>query len=141
MAEIPVIFPCSYLQDALFDLPAVLDHATRALEDVDYDTLVGTGFSGGIVIPALALVLEKRYVLVRKDTDDSHHGKGRLIGSLGRRWVFVDDFVSTGATRTRVVDKIEQAAAIEGHSTEMVGEFMYASDWQRASGFYPTQKD
>lgn len=93
-------------------LAAVIDRAKKALADVDFDTMVGTGFSGGVVIPALAMAMGKSFVLVRKEEDTSHHGPGRLLGHLGRRWIFVDDFISTGKTRQRVLDKVAEAAHI-----------------------------
>lgn len=119
-------FRTGYFDTALDDLGSVIERAKEELEGMDFDTLVGTGFSGGVVIPALALALGKKYVLIRKEGDDSHHGGGRLIGTLGERWIFVDDFVSSGATRTRVMNKIHEAAYYEGLKTENVGAYLYA---------------
>ncbi len=86
------------------------------------------------MIPTLALRLKKKFVLIRKEDDDSHHGGGRLLGELGERWIFVDDFISTGKTRDRVVQKISEATTwatapirevpIE---TTFVGQYMYCS--------------
>lgn len=120
-------FRTYYMDSALFDLPEVIETAKDRLKDVDFDTLVGTGFSGGIVIPTLALQMDKKFVLIRKETDDSHHGKGKILGDLGDKWVFVDDFVSSGKTRRRVINKIEEAWDYEGvgNRPEMVGEYMY----------------
>lgn len=118
-------FRTYYMDNALFDLPGVIEKAKRDLADVNFDTLVGAGFSGSIVIPSLALALGKKFVLIRKDTDDSHHGQGRLVGDLGERWVFVDDFVSSGATRRRVIEKTESNARMNGVETEMIGQYMY----------------
>ena len=118
-------FRTYYMDDAVFNLEEVIETAKKRLANVDFDTLVGTGFSGGIVIPTLALQMGKKFVLIRKETDDSHHGKGRLLGELGQKWVLVDDFVSSGKTRRRVISKIEEALANYGTSSEMVGEYMY----------------
>lgn len=117
-------FNTYYMDNALFNLAEVIETAKERLADVEFDTLVGTGFSGGIVIPSLALALGKQFVLIRKETDDSHHGRGRLLGQLGSRWIFVDDFVSSGSTRKRVIEKIDKAAF---GSTELVGQYMYVS--------------
>ena len=114
-----------YMDEAVFQLPEVLEKAQKELADVDFDTLVGTGFSGGIIIPALALAMGKKFVLIRKETDDSHHGKGELLGDLGRRWIFVDDFIGSGRTRDRVISKIQEAAEKRNMLTEMVGQYMY----------------
>lgn len=122
-------FRTYYMDTALFNLAEVIDTAKERLADVEFDTLVGTGFSGGVVIPALALAMSKKFVLIRKDTDDSHHGQGKLLGSIGARWVFVDDFVSSGSTRKRVIEKINEATQASPYrpaiETEMVGQYMY----------------
>jgi orotate phosphoribosyltransferase len=119
------------MDDALFSLPEVVEEAAEVLKRVDFDTLVGTGFSGGIVVPTLALAMGKKFVLVRKDTDDSHHGRGQLLGELGERWVFVDDFVSSGRTRTRVMEKIKETAQNWEIDTTMVGQYMYVQNMFR----------
>lgn len=124
-------FNTFYMDEAVFDLPKVIETATKALADVEFDTLVGTGFSGGIVIPSLALALGKQFVLIRKETDDSHHGRGRLLGQLGARWIFVDDFVASGETRRRVIRKVREAAVERDAVTQLVGQYMYVNHSQR----------
>lgn len=126
-----------YMDDALFDLSKVIETAKERLADVDFDTLVGTGFSGGIVIPALALAMGKKFVLIRKEMDDSHHGKGRLLGELGQKWIFVDDFVSSGHTRQRVIDKVKEVDS----DTEYVGQYMYVSYSDQGPQFEPAGYD
>lgn len=120
-------FRTYYMDDALFNLADVIDTAKERLANVEFDTLVGTGFSGGVVIPALALAMGKKFVLIRKETDDSHHGKGKLLGSIGDRWIFVDDFVSSGTTRRRVIEKINESVAELGYGTTMAGQYMYVN--------------
>lgn len=130
-------FKTHYFDDALFDLSSVIKTASEDLLGVDFDTIVGTGFSGGIVIPALALSMGKNFVLIRKEGDDSHHGGGRLLGTLGSRWIFVDDFISTGRTRRRVIEKIGDAV-VEGMApTRMVGQYLYSNRRVTGRGFEP----
>lgn len=119
-------FRTHYFDEAVLDLAGVIENAKKQLAGVDFDTIVGTGFSGGIVIPTLALAMGKKFVLIRKEGDDSHHGGGKLVGQLGERWIFVDDFVSSGKTCDRVISKIGEAALATGHRSTMVGQYMYA---------------
>lgn len=127
------IFETFYMDDAVFNLADVIEDAEEDLADVDFDTLVGTGFSGSIVIPSLALAMGKKFVLIRKENDGSHHGGGRPVGSLGKRWIFVDDFIYSGATMARVIDKVDQAARQRGVETEMIGSYLYCGQlWKPA---------
>jgi orotate phosphoribosyltransferase len=126
-----------YMDTALFNLQEVIETAKERLADVDFDTLVGTGFSGGIVIPALALAMGKKFVLIRKETDDSHHGRGRLLGEIGEKWIFVDDFISSGKTRQRVIDKVEEVDS----DTEYVGQYMYVNYSDEGPQFEPAGYD
>lgn len=131
-------FRTGYFDGALTGgLGDIIKQAKRRLADVDFDTIVGTGFSGGVVIPSLALAMGKKFVLIRKETDDSHHGQGRLLGELGDRWLFVDDFVSSGATRRRVVEKIAAACVVEDASTTFVGQYMYVNYSDEGPTFEP----
>ncbi len=138
-------FRTYYMDTALFDLGRVIETAKERLADVEFDTLVGTGFSGGIVIPSLALALGKKFVLIRKETDDSHHGKGQLLGELGERWIFVDDFVSSGTTRKRVIDKVAAARSSAGCgdliASTMVGQYMYVNPSDEGPHFEEFQSD
>ncbi len=128
-------FKTWYMDDAVFNLSEVIGTAKDRLEGVDFDTMVGTGFSGGVVIPALALAMGKNFVLVRKENDDSHHGGGRLLGELGRSWIFVDDLVSSGRTRERVIEKVELAAREASQPTTMLGQYMYVNYGHRGPHF------
>lgn len=139
-------FKTWYMDKAVFGLAEVIETAKDRLKDVEFDTMVGTGFSGGIVIPSLALALGKTFVLIRKETDDSHHGKGRLVGELGEKWIFVDDFISSGRTRDRVISKISEAEDDWGHKVRkstLVGQYMYngwnheEDDYGRYDSFTP----
>lgn len=131
-------FRTYYFDKATQDLSDVVVRAHGELAHIDFDTIVGTGFSGGIVIPALALSMDKKFVLIRKEGDDSHHGGGRLVGQLGRRWIFVDDFVSSGRTRSRVMGKISDALADRGENATFVGQYLYQPQiWTTYAGEWP----
>lgn len=137
-----VDFHIRYMGAATYDLPRVLDLAERHLAEVDFDTIVGTGFSGSIVIPALALKMQKKFLLVRKEEAKTHH-RGKVAGELGERWIFVDDFICSGQTRTRVMRVVREAVRewnswrveAERQSTEMVGQYLYVDAEKIDRGF------
>lgn len=122
-----VTFRTGYMDKALTDLEGIIEDAKADLADVEFDTLVGTGFSGGVVIPAMALAMGKNFLLIRKENDDSHHGPGLSIGNLGERWIFVDDFVSLGRTKERVFRKVVEQAYHRDWNTAYVGDYLYAN--------------
>ncbi len=128
-------FSTHYMDDAVFNLSAVIETAREQLAGVDFDTIVGTGFSGGVVIPALALAMDKKFVLIRKDGDDSHHGPGRLLGALGSRWIFVDDLVSSGRTQRRVMERIAE------YPTELAGRYLYMHTWDYGKPVFEAYRD
>jgi adenine/guanine phosphoribosyltransferase-like PRPP-binding protein len=84
----------------------------------------------------LARELEKNFVLIRKPRDNSHHS-GQMVGLLGERWIFVDDFVSSGATRTRVQRIVRRQAAEREHETTYMGTYCYGPSWGNPPGFTP----
>jgi hypothetical protein len=53
------------------------------------------------VLPTLAHGLDVYWAVVRKPSE-SHHAERVLEGKLGHRWLFVDDFIASGATLARV---------------------------------------
>lgn len=113
----------SYLHEAIFRPEVIEQRARELLAGIEYDTLVGTGLSGALVLPALARALGKTFAVVRKP--DNSHSRERVEGSLGRRWVFVDDLIFSGDTLTRVRTEIAAISQSYGHATEYVGAFLY----------------
>lgn len=129
------IFTTGYMDRAWRDPAIIIDEARYALRGIKYDTLVGTGMSGAIVVPILARALRKKLLIVRKPEDHaSSHASQPWLGQLGQRWVFVDDFISSGATYGRTRDAVD--AALESanlwrwakqprYTTTLVGVFEY----------------
>lgn len=105
---------------------------TRRLRDIDFDAIAFSGMSGALVAPAIAMALRAPLLLVRKDTDDSHAGKGRVEGALdAETYVIVDDFISSGATLKRMHAMINSALSVHrraypGNKPAIcVGVFLY----------------
>jgi adenine/guanine phosphoribosyltransferase-like PRPP-binding protein len=68
--------------------------------------LVGRGLSGTIVVPSVALKLGWPFIIVRKDHS---HSCMEAEGEVDfRRYIFVDDFISSGCTFCTVNDEMDQ---------------------------------
>jgi adenine/guanine phosphoribosyltransferase-like PRPP-binding protein len=126
-----------YFSDAFGEWHILLDNALKHLVDLNFDTIIGTGMSGTLVVPRLAADLDVYWAVIRKPNVDSHSSK-RVEGRVGKRWVFVDDFVSSGATYQRVRNAVQDHKYIPpmdqpwdgtmltlGDHTELVGVYEY----------------
>lgn len=131
-----------YFDVAVDEPGTVIERARIDLANVDFDTFVATGLSGASVATLLAHALGKNYLLIRKPDDMSTHDSNRAVGILGKRWLFLDDFVSSGRTRRRVHEQLRDMlqdrplcdydattrtwAYHEPFATEYVGDYHYA---------------
>lgn len=123
---------------AAFDLTPILTTAHRQLrrDTVGFDALVGTGLSGALVLPALAREFDVGFVLVR--TPGHHrHTSCSTEGFFGSRWLFVDDFIDTGATFRRVHQHINALARRLRRPTTFVGSFLYHGQQSRGPHYLP----
>lgn len=130
-----------YMSDVLGDLDKLLDEAADHLRDVDFDTVVGIGLSGALFIPELARRLGKRFMILRKPGEKSH-SYSEAEGTLGRRWVFVDDLVDSGSTWKTVQQRVAAIAdAHDDFETEWVGDYLYLYGGQfnepRSAWYHP----
>lgn len=125
-----------YFSRAWGNLDTIAAEMAEALASVEYDTMIGTGLSGTLVVPSLARALDKHWAIVRKEP--SPHTSLLVEGDIGERWVFVDDFVSSGATRRRVQEAVAdlctwQAGERVPVATVYVGTYQYEADrWPAA---------
>jgi hypothetical protein len=114
----------SYLSD-LFECADVCVQKFRiAMRAVDFDTLVGTGLSGTLAAQLFARAIGVNFAIVRK-AGDGTHSMNRIEGTIGKRWVFVDDLVSSGDTRRRVREAMDEFCRLEKFESEYVGQYLY----------------
>jgi len=99
-------------------------HRVKEAPDWTFDTMIGTGLSGAMVIPSIARILNVRWALVRKPSE-STHSPLPIEGEIGARWLFVDDFTITRATQRHVIGTVVQVCA----STRFIGTYMYQRDY------------
>lgn len=112
--------------------------AAKKLNRVDYDTMIGTGLSGSLVVPVLAKFLSKQWAIIRKDGEGQHMPEA-FVGDIGERWLFVDDFVSTGATLRRVHRTVGKICQQKHHTTTFVGRYDYDTTSYNRQRFYPAE--
>lgn len=99
------------------DLALCVNDAVRTLKKsgVEFDAIVVTGVSGLVVGAPLALQLQRHLVVLRKANESCHDDRAMLIGAgllnEASRVIFVDDFISSGATRRRCEESIKAHGA------------------------------
>ena len=75
---------------------------------IDFDSIAIRGNSGAIMGGALSLITNKPLILVRKK-DDDNHSVYNVEGYTGvRRYIIVDDLISTGDTIGHIIADIRE---------------------------------
>ena len=72
-----------------------------------YDTIAFRGMSGALFAPELSRKLNKHLILVRKSCKNNHAGQLVEGHQSCKRYIIVDDFIHTGATRDAIIDGIK----------------------------------
>ena len=99
----------SYMDPAFGDLNDIAHNMLKAFDTYPadiygpmpyFDTIVGTGLSGSLVVPHLGRAFGLHWAIVRKN--DGSHSSSQIEGNIGQRWIFVDDFIYSGKTLNRV---------------------------------------
>ncbi len=86
-----------------------------------FDSIVVTGMSGVVVGIPVGLRLKKPVVIVRKPSEYCHAARGSIINrhALGKRVLFLGDFVSGGETRSYVESMVRSLGA------KVIAEYLY----------------
>lgn len=114
----------SYSREAYGNPADLIDSAKAQLSGIKYDTMIGTGLSGSLVIPTLANALGVNWAIIRKDSESSHAGDV-FEGTIGDNWIFVDDFMSTGTTFLTVARKVQDISRRWQEPTTLGGAYLY----------------
>lgn len=103
-------------------VPTTITKAVKKirLSGVKFDSFAARGVSGLVFGAKLAHVMRKNLVVVRKP-NESAHSDVMVEGLKPSRYVFVDDFVNTGATKCAVVEGIKARHP----SAQLVGVYLY----------------
>lgn len=114
--------------NGLKDLAAEVMSAALSLAAYryDYDAIAVTGISGLSVGAPLSLITNKKLVVIRKESETAHSSAHPGMTELkdGDRYIFVDDFISSGATAKRVRSAIER----EVPGAKYVGSYTTSSN-------------
>jgi len=116
---------CGYLAKALESIEDAVRDSKIALEGVEFDTIAFRGMSGALVAPIVARDLKKEIILVRKEKGDNHSGY-TVEGHIGaKKYVILDDFISSGATVREIIKEVQAATP----TAELVGGAFY-TNWK-----------
>jgi orotate phosphoribosyltransferase len=117
---------CEYFAFAYRPTSVLVSTVLDTVGQADFfDTMVGMGLSGSIFAARTAPAMSKSFAIVRKDDDKSTHSHDIVEGRIGSRWIFVDDFIDTGATFRDVYRKVTQELEALGMRSEFVGALVY----------------
>jgi hypothetical protein len=95
--------------------------AKKKLKEVEFDAFAVSGNSGTLMGGAMSAAMKKKMILVRKPSDNSHSSYTVEGDESILRFVFLDDQIATGATRTRVVTTVKAWLP----KVEFVGTYLY----------------
>lgn len=132
-----------FSMDVLANMDTFVRNARKVLQNApEFDTFVVRGMSGAIAGGILARSLKKNLYVVRKENDGSHDSN-KTFGLMGQRWLFLDDFVSSGstfwATYDTLINDIGHRWELDSRRIDMVrvpvplpefaGAFLYGRHW------------
>lgn len=95
-------------------------------QNIDFDSMVGIGNSGLLVLPILARHFDVPFFAMRKP-GILHHNSRQPHGDgiIGRRWILIDDVSVTGNTMTYVCKTIRELTQPKEFDTQYVGTYLY----------------
>lgn len=113
----------AWLQKAVtrYGVIEIVKEATDLLHTVDFDTIVFRGVSGALIAPIIAYKLGKEIAVIRKPKDPSHSVLHYEGFQQCRRYIIVDDLVSSGGT----VVGIMQAMKDNNRWAKFAGLYLY----------------
>jgi len=98
-----------YLAKALErdQIDEAVDDCVRELKGKRFDTLVFRGVSGMLVGPIVAHLMHKEVIVIRKQTQDYSHSARSAEGHVAaKRYIILDDFISSGNTCRTIIKEV-----------------------------------
>jgi adenine/guanine phosphoribosyltransferase-like PRPP-binding protein len=120
------------------DLSEMVDRAVNTLLPMcgEFDSIAVRGVSGLMVGSPVALRLGKPLAVARKESEVAHASGVCNADLAGRRYIIIDDFVSSGATVNAITDLMtaETRACRVGLYMYNLGEYTPESQIQERYG-------
>ena len=122
-----------YRHDGYLRNPLELDRQAKTVGEVckylrllqqDYEAIAFRGMSGALIAPTVALRLKKTLIMVRKP-ETVTHSRMRVEGDSGaKRYIIIDDLISTGDTVRQIQWDIKAWSGAECLGTLEVNALM-----------------
>lgn len=103
----------SYLH-RVFQQGGIKLHVDRVInrirdEGLEFDSIAFRGVSGGLIAPAVCMVLDKYPIVVRKYDDEEAHSSHLVEGyEATARYLIIDDLIDTGDTIRQILRDVRQ---------------------------------
>lgn len=123
--KVPLVIRCDYFQSIYND--DFIKTAKATLKHIDFDTMVGIGFSGVLAVAKLSAPLGKHGLYLRKSAE-SCHAYTHEEGTIGDKWIMVDDQISSGSTFKVVYERVKALLTLRDHKSKFVGVYLYEQD-------------
>lgn len=92
-----------------YRLNEILPLVIRQLSYHDFDAIAFRGLSGALVAPIVAREMKKTLLCVRREIGETGHSVHGVEGDLAaRRYVILDDFVSSGTTVRKIIQAVRK---------------------------------
>jgi adenine/guanine phosphoribosyltransferase-like PRPP-binding protein len=98
-----------------------LDNAVKTLDGLDFDAIAFQGMSGALFASPLSLRINKPIIMVRKESDKNHSGLRAEGYQATKKYLFVDDFISSGKTFDHVKEVLNSFAP----DAQCIGTYVY----------------
>lgn len=112
--HVPEYQTCDYLKYYLDPVAAKNRYvlAAKVLKKYakEFDSIAFTGMSGALIAPAIASRLNKPLIMVRKSTRNCHSSHKVEGNKACKKYVIVDDLISSGETATNIQKAIHKFA-------------------------------
>jgi orotate phosphoribosyltransferase len=117
-----------------------IDRAVVALEifrkRTKFDSIAYTGVSGSLCAIPISYIMKIPLICVRKSLKNSH-SSSYVEGYMGKRYIIIDDFISSGKTINRILNKVSDSI----EDSKCVGILLYMREESYWSQNYHEYKD